>query len=168
MAEFGAYDSLICPRKFSESKCTFDSIPDQPTIPQLELHTKRGNWESHLVKILVPPVSVLLSLPVVIAYASIHLFHVIGMLLRLVGLKERMLGTQSLGLDWPLSKVGTGLEQNFCSSPHRLIIRACLPGPETENTHTYINTGASPRVGQCWRNTGWWYFGCVGAFVWYN
>ena len=55
------------------------------------------------------------------------------MLLRIVGLKEYGLGTQSLGLDWPLSEVGTGLEQQTCSSPHRFVIWACLPGLETEN-----------------------------------
>ena len=64
---------------------------------------------------------------------SFHSFLIIGMLLRLVGLKECGLGTHSLGLDWPLSEVGTGLEQQICSSPHHLIIWACLPGPETEN-----------------------------------
>ena len=55
------------------------------------------------------------------------------MLLRLVGLKEYRLGTQILGLDWQLSEVGTGLEQQTCSSPHLFIIQACLPGLETEN-----------------------------------
>ena len=62
------------------------------------------------------------------------------MLLRIVGLKECGLGTHSLGLDWPLTEVGTVLEQKICSSPHHLIIRACLPGPETENTHTHTHT----------------------------
>ena len=29
-------------------------------------------------------------------------------------------------MDWRLSEVGTGLEQQTCSSPHRPIICACL------------------------------------------
>ena len=78
--------------------------------------------------------SVLRSLPVFVAYVFVHFPLVIGMLLRLAGLKECRLGTQCLGLDWPLSEVGTGLDQQICSIPHRLIIWACLPGPETENT----------------------------------
>ena len=57
----------------------------------------------------MPPVSVLCLLPVVVAYVLVHSPLAIGMLLRLVGLKECGLGTQSLGLDWPLSEVGTGL-----------------------------------------------------------
>ena len=66
---------------------------------------------------------------------SFHLSLIIGMLPRFVGLKECGLGTQSLGLGWPLSEVGTGLDQKrTCSIPHHLIIWACLPGPETENT----------------------------------
>ena len=77
--------------------------------------------------------SVLRSLPVVHAYVSVHSSLVIGMLIRPVRLKECGLGTQSLGLYWPLSEVGTRLEQQICSSPHCLIIRACLPGPETEH-----------------------------------
>ena len=63
--------------------------------------------------------SVLRSLPVVIAYVSVHSYLVIGMLLRIVGLKECELGTQSLGLYWPLSEVGTGFEQQIYSIPHR-------------------------------------------------
>ena len=77
---------------------------------------------------------VLCLLPVVVSYVSVHLSLVVGMLLRLVGIKECRLGTQSLGLDWALSEVGNGLEQNTSSSPHHLLIRACLPDPETENT----------------------------------
>ena len=50
-----------------------------------------------------------------------------------LGLKNAGWATKCLGLDWPLSEVGTGLEQQICSSPHRIIIRACLPGPETEH-----------------------------------
>ena len=58
------------------------------------------------------------------------------MLLRLVWLKECWLGTQSLRPGWSLSKVWTGLEQKrTCSSPHHLIIRACLPGLETGTHH---------------------------------
>ena len=82
--------------------------------------------------------SALHLLPIVVAYVSDHLSLVIGMLLLIVGLKECGLGTQSLGMDWPLSEVGTGLEQQICSSPHRLIIWACLPGTDTENTHTSV------------------------------
>ena len=55
------------------------------------------------------------------------------MLLRFVRFQECGLGNQSLGLGWPLSEVGTGLEQQICSSPHRLISLACLPGTDTEN-----------------------------------
>ena len=91
------------------------------------------------------PVYVLRSLPVVVAYVSVHLSLVIDMLLRLAGLKECELETQSLGLDWPLSEVGTGWEQHIFYSPHRLIFWACLPGPETENTHTH--TGWRPCLG---------------------
>ena len=67
-------------------------------------------------------------------------------LLRLVGLKEYWLGTQSLGLDWALSEVGTGLEQQTCLSPHHLIIRACLLGLETKNKQyitIYLETATS-------------------------
>ena len=49
---------------------------------------------------------------------------VIVMLLRLIGLKECRLGTQSLGLGWTLSKVGTrvGSEDDLLhpSPPHKL------------------------------------------------
>ena len=38
-----------------------------------------------------------------------------------------------LGLDWPLSEVGTGLEQQIYSGPHRLIFSKCLPVPKTEH-----------------------------------
>ena len=81
----------------------------------------RGNWESHIVKKCVPPMSVLRPLPLVVAYVSVHSSLVIGMLLSLVRLKECGLGTQILGLDRPLSEVGTGVEQHIYSSPHRLI-----------------------------------------------
>ena len=46
-------------------------------------------------------------------------------------------------MDWPLSEVGTGLEQQICYIPHRLIIWSCLPGPETEHTHTHTLVLAS-------------------------
>ena len=56
------------------------------------------------------------------------------MLFRFVRLKECGLGTQSLGLDWPLSEVGTRLEQKrTCYIPHHLIIWACHLGPDTEH-----------------------------------
>ena len=55
------------------------------------------------------------------------------MLLCLVGIKDYGLCTQSLGLDWPLSEVGTGLEQQICLIPHRLIIWAYLPSLVTKN-----------------------------------
>ena len=74
--------------------------------------------------------------PVVIDYVSVHSSLVIEMhVIFLVGLKEYGLGIQSLVLYWPLSKVGTGLEQQTCSSPHRLIIWACLTAwrPRTNN-----------------------------------
>ena len=58
--------------------------------------------------------SVLRSLPVVVSYVSVHLSLFIGMLLRLVGLEECGLSTQSLGLDRTLSEVGTWLEQQIC------------------------------------------------------
>ena len=77
--------------------------------------------------------SVLRSLPVGVSYVSVHSSLVIGVLFRIFGLKEFGLGTQSLGLEWPLSEVGTRLEQQICSGPHRLIIWACLPGLETKN-----------------------------------
>ena len=83
---------------------------------------------------------VLCRLPVVVSYLSVHFSLVVGMLLRLVGIKECRLGTQSLGLDWLLSEVGTELDQQICSSPHRLIIWVCLPVPETVNTHTQTPT----------------------------
>ena len=47
----------------------------------------RGNLEYHIVKKLVPLVSDLCSLHVVVAYVSVHSSLIIGMLLRLVGLK---------------------------------------------------------------------------------
>ena len=78
---------------------------------------------------LVPPVSVLCSfrsllpLPMYLFICPLSLKY---MLLRLVRLKEYGLGTHSVGIDWPLSEVETGLEQQTCSSPHRLIIWACL------------------------------------------
>ena len=90
---------------------------------------------------LVPPVSVLrsfrslLSLPM---YSFIHPLSLKCMLLRLVGIKEYGLGTQILGLNWPLSEVGTELEQQTCLSPHCLIIRSCLTAwrPRTNNNKT--------------------------------
>ena len=90
-----------------------------------------------MVKKLVPHVYVLRSFPDAVAYVSVHSSLVIGVLLRISGLKECGLGTQSLDLDWTLPKVGIGLEQHICSIPHRLIIRACLPCPETKNTNTH-------------------------------
>ena len=83
--------------------------------------------------------SVLRSVPVVVAYVSVNLSLVVGMLFLIIGIKEFGLGTQSLGLDWSLSEIGTGLEQQIFSSPHRLIIRTCLPGPETKYTHTHTH-----------------------------
>ena len=52
------------------------------------------------------------------------------------------LGTRILGLGWPLSEVGTGLDQNrTCSGPHCLIIRACLSGLETGHIIIIILSG---------------------------
>ena len=64
-------------------------------------------------------------------------------LLRLVWLNEYGLGTQSLGLDWPLSEVGTWLEQQIYSSPRRLIIKACLTAwrQRTNNNNNNIMVG---------------------------
>ena len=95
----------------------------------------RGNCESHLFNILVPRDSVFRSLPVVVVYVSVHFSLGPCMLLLLVGIKDFGLGTQSIWLDWPLSEVGTRLEQHICSIPHRLRIRSCLPGMETKKTH---------------------------------
>ena len=61
----------------------------------------------------MPPVSVLRSVPVVVAYVSVNSSLVIGTLFLIIGIKEFGLGTQSLGLDWSLSEVGTGLEQQI-------------------------------------------------------
>ena len=83
-----------------------------------------------------PPVSVLCSFRSLLSfpmYLFIPLLSLACMLLCLVGLKEYGLETQSIGLDWPLSEIGTRLEQQTCSIPHCLIIRACLPVLETEN-----------------------------------
>ena len=67
------------------------------------------------------------------------------MIIHLVGLKECGLGTQSLGLGWPLSKFGTGLDQKRnCSSPHHLIVQACLSGSETENTTLHYTNSLYP------------------------
>ena len=61
------------------------------------------------------------------------------MLFRFVGLKECGLGTQSLGLAWPLSEVGTQVVALlFQFSPPQKDIWVCHPGPETENTTKYI------------------------------
>ena len=61
-----------------------------------------------------PCLSFVRLVPVVIAYVSVHSSLVVenSGLLRLVGLKEYGLGTQSLGLDWPLSEVGTPSPHN--------------------------------------------------------
>ena len=75
-----------------------------------------------------------LSLALCLLY-SFHSSLVIGMLLCLVGLKECRLVNQRLGMSWPLSDVGSGLEQKRAlSSPHQLIFQAHHPDPETENT----------------------------------
>ena len=68
-------------------------------------------------------------------HRAVLLFILHKSVFRLVGLKEYKLGTQSLGLDWPLSEVGTGLDQQTCLSPHHLIIWACLTAwrPRTNN-----------------------------------
>ena len=60
-----------------------------------------------------------------------------------------------LGLDWPLSEVGTRLEQQICSSPDRLIIWACFPGPETENTHI-IKSHTRHLLEMAWRKVHGW------------
>ena len=48
-------------------------------------------------------------------------------------------------MDCPLSEVGTGLEQQICSSPHRLIW-PCLPGPESKKK-PHAGRGLSTRRG---------------------
>ena len=55
----------------------------------------------------------------------LYLYHfslVIGVLLHLVGLKEHGLGTRSIGLGWPLSKVGNLVGRLLLQSslPHNL------------------------------------------------
>ena len=60
------------------------------------------------------PVSVLRSLRSLFSLPMYPLIRTLSLkfiLICLVGLKEYRLGTQSLGLDWPLSEVGTGLDQ---------------------------------------------------------
>ena len=56
-------------------------------------------------------------------------------------------------MGWPLSEVGTGWEQKMtCSSPHHLIIRACLPGPETGHyTHTHTHTRGISLLETLWK-----------------
>ena len=79
-----------------------------------------------------------IHVPQIDARCLLYLFHlslVIFMLICLNGLKECGLDTKIIGIGYPLSEVGTGLEKKMtCSSPHHLIIWACYPGPETENT----------------------------------
>ena len=78
------------------------------------------------------------------------------MLLRLIGFKEYGLGTQILGLGWPLSEVGTRLEHmRTCSSQHNIIIWACFPGPETENTHI-IKSHTRHLLEMAWRKVHGW------------
>ena len=64
----------------------------------------------------------ILSLACCMLY-SYHSYLVIGMLLCLVRLKEYVFDTQSLGLGWPLSEVGTrvGAEEDLFhpSPPHK-------------------------------------------------
>ena len=76
---------------------------------------------------------------------SYHSSLVIGILLSLVVLKECGLSTRSLGMGWPLSKVGTpvGVEEDlFQSSPTH---KSGTPSwSETENT-TLHNTLQQPR-----------------------
>ena len=65
------------------------------------------------------------------------------MLLRLVGLKECGLGTQSLGLGWPLSEVGTrvGAEEDlFQSSPPHKSGMPSWYGDREHYKHYKINT----------------------------
>ena len=86
-------------------------------------------------------------------YLFIHPLSLACLLLRLVRLKECGLVTQSLGLDWPLSEGGTGLEKQICSIPTRLVIQACLPGLETENTSSSSSSYQSLTRWYCL-----WYF----------
>ena len=57
---------------------------------------------------------------------SYHSYLFIGMHIRLVGLKEYGLGTQILGLGWPLSEVRTqvGAEEDLLqySPPHKSVM----------------------------------------------
>ena len=85
-------------------------------------------------------------LPLCLSFASslLYLYHlslVIGILLRLVRRKEYGLGAHSLGLDCPLSEVGTqvGAEEDlFQSSPSH---KSGMPSGSGEQEHytTYIN-----------------------------
>ena len=67
----------------------------------------------------------------------------------IVGLKCG-LGTQSLGLDWPLSEVVTGLYQQICSIPHRLIC-ACLPGTDNKKKSLRETPVDASRKSRQWR-----------------
>ena len=73
---------------------------------------------------------------------SYHLYLVLGMLLRLVGLKECGLGTQSLGMGWPLSEVGTqvGLGEDLLQSStlHKSGMASWYRYREHYTTHYHI------------------------------
>ena len=102
----------------------------------------QGNWKSHQVKKLVPPVSVLWLLPVVVAYVFVHFSLVIGELLRLIGLKECGLVTQSLELGWPLSEFGTRVRARedlfHISSPHKSGMPYCSVYREQYTLNIYL------------------------------
>ena len=69
-----------------------------------------------------------------------HLSLVIGMLLRLVGLKECGLVTRSLGLDWPLSEVKTrvGALLLQSSTPHNPDIPSWCRDQNTTLNYTLV------------------------------
>ena len=64
-------------------------------------------------------------------------------------------------MDWPLSEVGTGLEQQICYISHHLIIWPCLTGPETENTHTHIILHSPTILPQKFHHYGAWIIPCL-------
>ena len=97
-------------------------------------HVKSEATESPIVRLNWCPVC--LSFDFCLSY-SYHSSLVIGMLLRLFGIKECAPGTRSIGPVWPLSEVGTWV---------RSLLLKLLPPHNTDkpsrygyqNTHTHV------------------------------